>query len=141
VKVELFTSITTYPKNFDTMSNHHLSQKLKLIVRGKFNYLINTLTLASTITFLCNWQSNKEGEKRHEISRQIRQGALVQSNHITLGQVKPLPTSKMMLYHLNNVCHPKIDLALLKAPNKRARYFLGKEETMHPKIQARLSTL
>jgi hypothetical protein len=28
----------------DTMLNHHLSQKLKLIGRGKFNHLINTLT-------------------------------------------------------------------------------------------------
>jgi hypothetical protein len=26
------------------MLNHHLSQKLKLIGRGKFNHLINTLT-------------------------------------------------------------------------------------------------
>jgi hypothetical protein len=31
----------------DTMLNHHLSQKLKLIGRGKFNHLINTLTLWS----------------------------------------------------------------------------------------------
>jgi hypothetical protein len=30
----------------DTMLNHHLSQKLKLIGRGKFNHLINTLTRA-----------------------------------------------------------------------------------------------
>jgi hypothetical protein len=28
--------------------NHHLFQKLKLIGRGKFNYLINTLTLSLT---------------------------------------------------------------------------------------------
>jgi hypothetical protein len=27
---------------FDIMLNHHLSQKLKLIGRGKFNYLIKT---------------------------------------------------------------------------------------------------
>jgi hypothetical protein len=31
--------------DFDTMLNHHLSQKLKLIGRVKFNHLINTLTL------------------------------------------------------------------------------------------------
>jgi hypothetical protein len=30
------------------MLNHHLSQELKLIERGKFNHLINTLTLAIT---------------------------------------------------------------------------------------------
>jgi hypothetical protein len=29
---------------FDTMLDYHLSQKLKLIGRGKFNHLINTLT-------------------------------------------------------------------------------------------------
>ena len=28
---------------FDTMLNHHLSKKLKLIERDKFNHLINTL--------------------------------------------------------------------------------------------------
>jgi hypothetical protein len=28
----------------DTMLNHHLSQKLKLIGRGKFKHLINTVT-------------------------------------------------------------------------------------------------
>jgi hypothetical protein len=28
----------------NTMLNHHLSQKVKLIGRGKFNYLIITLT-------------------------------------------------------------------------------------------------
>jgi hypothetical protein len=33
---------------FDTMLNHHLSQKLKLIRRDKFNHLINTSTLYST---------------------------------------------------------------------------------------------
>jgi hypothetical protein len=34
-------------KTFDTdiILNFHLSQKFKLIQRGKFNYLINTLTL------------------------------------------------------------------------------------------------
>lgn len=31
--------------DFDTMLNHHLSQKLKLIGIGKFNNLINTLTI------------------------------------------------------------------------------------------------
>jgi hypothetical protein len=31
---------------FDTILNYHLSQKLKLIERGKFNHLINTLTLS-----------------------------------------------------------------------------------------------
>jgi hypothetical protein len=34
---------------FDTMLNHHLSQKLKLIGRCKFNHLINTLTKHSYI--------------------------------------------------------------------------------------------
>jgi hypothetical protein len=29
----------------DAMLNQHLSQKLKLIGRGKFNHLINTLTV------------------------------------------------------------------------------------------------
>jgi hypothetical protein len=31
--------------SFDTMLNHYLSQKLKLIGRCKFNHLINTLTV------------------------------------------------------------------------------------------------
>jgi len=31
---------------FDTMLNHHLSQKFKLIEIGKFNHLIKTLTLS-----------------------------------------------------------------------------------------------
>jgi hypothetical protein len=31
--------------DFDTMLNHNLSQKLKLIGISKFNYLINTLTI------------------------------------------------------------------------------------------------
>jgi hypothetical protein len=33
-------------KTFDsnTMLNHHLSQKFKLIESGKFNHLINTIT-------------------------------------------------------------------------------------------------
>jgi hypothetical protein len=31
----------------DTMLNYHLFQKLKLIGRGKFNRLINTLTLVT----------------------------------------------------------------------------------------------
>jgi hypothetical protein len=31
----------------DTMLNHHLSQKLKLIGRSKFNHLINTLTMSA----------------------------------------------------------------------------------------------
>jgi hypothetical protein len=30
---------------FDTMLNHHLSQKLKLIGNGKFNHLIHALTI------------------------------------------------------------------------------------------------
>jgi hypothetical protein len=30
--------------DFDTMLNHHLSKKLKLIGRVKFNHLTNTLT-------------------------------------------------------------------------------------------------
>jgi hypothetical protein len=30
---------------FDTMLNHHLSQKLKQIGKSKFNHLINTLTI------------------------------------------------------------------------------------------------
>jgi hypothetical protein len=33
----------------DTMLNHHLSQKLKLIGRGKFNHLINTLKHATNV--------------------------------------------------------------------------------------------
>jgi hypothetical protein len=36
----------------DTMLNHHLSQKLKLIGRDKFNHLINTLTLCISIVAL-----------------------------------------------------------------------------------------
>jgi hypothetical protein len=36
-------------KTFDSdiMLNHHLSQKLKLIERDKFNHLINTLTVCA----------------------------------------------------------------------------------------------
>jgi hypothetical protein len=30
---------------FDTMLNHHLSQKFKQIGKNKFNHLINTLTI------------------------------------------------------------------------------------------------
>jgi hypothetical protein len=50
----------------------------------------------------------------------------------------------MTFYLLNNACHLKIDLALKESLNERPRYFIGKEETLHFKIQARptpLSTL
>jgi len=42
---------------FDTMLNHYLFQKLKLIEKCKFNYLINTLTLMyifNRINRVCN---------------------------------------------------------------------------------------
>jgi hypothetical protein len=38
----------------DTMLNYHLSQKLKLIGRGKFNHLINTLTYKSMLSIVEN---------------------------------------------------------------------------------------
>ena len=34
---------------FDNMLNHQLSQKLKLIGRGKFNHLTNTLTISDVL--------------------------------------------------------------------------------------------
>jgi hypothetical protein len=34
--------------DFDTMLNHHLSQKLKLIGKSKFNHFINNLTRGTT---------------------------------------------------------------------------------------------
>jgi hypothetical protein len=35
----------------------------------------------------------------------------------------------------------QIDLALKEAPKRRPRYFIGKEETLHPKILAKPSIL
>jgi hypothetical protein len=45
--MELRFKLKTF--GFDTMLNHQLSKKLKLIGRGKFNYLINILTISDVL--------------------------------------------------------------------------------------------
>jgi Leucine-rich repeat (LRR) protein len=76
----------------------------------------------------------------HEVSRQIRQGALNQGYLAPFRWGQPLPTNQLTLNLLNNAI-PQIDLALKEAPNGRLRYFVGNEETLQPKIQAKPSTL
>jgi len=57
----------------------------------------------------------------------------------TLRKIQYLPTSKTTLYLLNNAI--SIDIAVKGTPNERLSYFIGKEETMQPKMRTKPSTL
>jgi hypothetical protein len=52
------------------------------------------------------------------------------------------PLDKYIIFHLAkrhsifSITPSQIDLALKGAPNRRPRYFIGKEDTVHPRILA-----
>jgi hypothetical protein len=57
------------------------------------------------------------------------------------------PLDKYVIFHparmhsIFSITLSQIDLALKGTPNERPRYFIGKEDTMHPKVLAKQSTL
>jgi hypothetical protein len=53
--IEIRFELKTF--GYNTMLNYHLSQKLKLIGRGKINYLITTLTASLTCWLKLNFNS------------------------------------------------------------------------------------
>jgi hypothetical protein len=73
--------------------------------------------------------TSQEGKKRQEVGRQVRQSDLYYGNPTPFRLVQPLQTSQKTLNLLNNVIP------------RRPRYFIGKEETLHPKILAKPSIL
>jgi hypothetical protein len=81
----------------------------------------------------------KEREKRHEVHRQIGRVLLIKA-------VFP-PIDKYIIFQPAKRCSifsitlSQIDLALKEAPNGIPRYFKGKEETSHPKIPTKPSTI
>jgi hypothetical protein len=57
------------------------------------------------------------------------------------------PLDKYIIFHparmhsIFSITPSQIDLALKGTPNERPRYFIGKEDSIHPKVLAKLSTL
>jgi hypothetical protein len=55
-----------------------------------------------------------------------------------LRQIKPLPTAKQISIFSLLLSH--IDFALKEAPNGRPKYFIGKEDTLQPRVLAKPPT-
>lgn len=82
--------------------------------------------------------SNRGGEKGQEISGKIGWCTFNQLDPTTiLGHIKPLPTCQMT-FHFFLIMPFHIDFPLNCAPNDKQIYFIGKENSLQPRILAKL---
>jgi hypothetical protein len=97
----------------------------------KFELLTNAITQILLQILYVTGNTNQDRKKRHEAGK---------LDKVLLIQVTPPPFDKHILFQPNNQCSifsimlSQIDLALNEAPKERPKYFIGKEETLQPKM-------
>lgn len=83
--------------------------------------------------------ANGQEKQKGEICRQLERVLLIE---VILHPLCKYIFFQLANWHSNLFSHTsQIDIVLKKAPKGRPRYMIGKEDTLHPKMLPKLSTL